>query len=111
MYWTLCQVNAVIKIYLDITHQEYANHIMIFYLAPDGENICLHCIAPLKIQANGKSSTESRNQVQQIFPQMQKRRVLFLDSKESGAKASVIVMSRDSFGFSSGTYLLNFFLS
>jgi len=36
---------------------------------------------------------------------------LFLDSKESGAKASVIVMSCDSFGFSSGTYLLNFFLS
>ena len=77
--------------------------------APDGENICLHCIAPLQIEANGKSSTESRNQVQQIFPQMQKRRLFFLDSKESGAKASV--MSCDSFGFSSGTYLLNFFLS
>ena len=111
MYWTLCQVNAVIKIYLDITHQSYANHIMIFYLASDVKNISLHCIAPLQIQANGKSSTESRNQVQQIFPQMQKRRLFFLDSKESGAKASVIVMSCDSFGFSSGTYLLNFFLS
>lgn len=26
LYWTVCQLNAVIKIYPDIKQQEYANH-------------------------------------------------------------------------------------